>query len=65
MEYAKQLLQGEDPSITYVAEAAGFASANYFAKVFRRETGMSPGEYVETLPREERKRPVRRDPFLW
>ena len=65
VEYAKLLLQGEDPSITYVAEAAGFASANYFAKVFRRETGMSPGEYVETLPREERKRPVRRDPFLW
>lgn len=65
VEYAKLLLQGEDPSITYVAEAVGFASANYFSKVFRRETGMSPGEYMETLPRDARRPPSRRDPFPW
>lgn len=65
VEYAKLLLRGEDPSITYVAEASGFANANYFAKVFRRETGMSPSEYLETAPRQERKGPPKRDPFLW
>ena len=65
VEYAKLLLQGEDASITYVAEASGFANANYFAKVFRRETGMSPSEYLESVPRQETGRPVRRDPFLW
>ena len=65
VEYAKLLLRGEDPSITYVAEASGFANANYFAKVFRRETGMAPSEYVESLPRRDRKRSSRRDPFLW
>ncbi len=65
VEYAKLLLRGEDPSIAYVAEASGFANANYFAKVFRRETGMSPSEYLETTPRQERKGPPKRAPFLW
>lgn len=65
VEYAKLLLRGEDAFITYVAEASGFANANYFAKVFRRETGMSPSEYVESVPRQDRKRPSNRDPFLW
>lgn len=65
VEYAKLLLRGEDPSITYVAEASGFANANYFAKVFRRETGMSPSEYLETLPQQDRKGVPKRDPFLW
>ena len=51
VEYAKLLLQDEGVSVTYVAEASGFANANYFAKVFRRETGMSPSEYLETMPR--------------
>lgn len=65
IEYAKLLLRGEDPSITYVAEASGFANANYFAKVFRRETGMSPSEYMETTPRQDRKEPPKRAPFPW
>lgn len=65
VEYAKLLLRGEDPSITYVAEASGFANANYFAKVFRRETGMSPSEYIETCPQPAPKLPSKREPFLW
>lgn len=48
VEYAKLLLQGGEASITYVAEASGFANANYFAKVFHRETGMSPSEYLQS-----------------
>lgn len=65
IEYAKLLLRGEDPSITYVAEASGFANANYFAKVFRRETGMSPSEYLETVPQQDKKVPAKLGPFLW
>lgn len=51
IEYAKLLLRVPDTTISYVAEASGFANANYFAKVFRRETGMSPSEYLEGAPR--------------
>ena len=51
IEYAKLLLRDPDTTITYVAEASGFANANYFAKVFRRETGLSPSEYLESTPR--------------
>ena len=54
IQYAKLLLQDPDVSISYVAEAAGFANANYFAKVFRRETGMSPTQYLESAPRQKR-----------
>ncbi|MCI8399651.1 MAG: helix-turn-helix transcriptional regulator [Oscillibacter sp.] len=62
--YAKLLLQDEDASITYAAEASGFANANYFAKVFRRETGMSPSEYLETVPRRKNP-PIPSGPALW
>jgi AraC-like DNA-binding protein len=55
--YAKLLLQDESLTITNVAEASGFACANYFAKVFRRETGMSPSQYLESVPKEQQKRP--------
>ncbi len=51
VEYAKLLLRDPDTTITYVAEASGFANANYFAKVFRRETGLSPTEYLASTPR--------------
>lgn len=50
VEYAKLLLRDPDTTISYVAEASGFANANYFAKVFRRETGLSPTEYLESAP---------------
>ena len=63
VDYAKLLLQGEEPSISYVAEASGFANSNYFAKVFRRETGMTPTEYIESSPRQtaEQREATKRD----
>lgn len=51
IEYSKLLLRDPDTTIGYVAEASGFANANYFAKVFRRETGLSPSEYLESAPK--------------
>ena len=50
VEYAKLLLCEEGVSISFAAEASGFANANYFAKVFRREIGMTPSEYLQTAP---------------
>jgi AraC-like DNA-binding protein len=66
IEYAKLLLQDEGVSITYVAEASGFANSNYFSKVFRRETGMSPSEYLENAPKQKKPgRSPRRGPAVW
>ena len=66
VEYAKLLLREEDSSVTYAAEASGFANANYFAKVFRRETGMSPSEFLESTPRtRERVKHPESAPSLW
>lgn len=45
LHYAKELLQQPDISVSLAAELSGFSNANYFAKVFRKETGMSPTEY--------------------
>lgn len=42
---ACRLLISSDAGISTVAEKCGFSSANYFSQVFRRETGISPGEY--------------------
>ncbi|MDE6923936.1 MAG: response regulator [Acetatifactor sp.] len=45
LERAKKLLEHDYMKITEIAEKCGFANANYFAKVFRDATGMSPMEY--------------------
>lgn len=55
IEYAKLLLSEPDMSIAFAAEATGFAGANYFAKVFRRETGLSPTEFQQTVPPSRRR----------
>lgn len=44
IEKATQVLQTTDLTITDVAHALGFSSSQYFATVFRRYTGSSPGE---------------------
>lgn len=42
---AKQLLRKPGPSVASIAYETGFQSAQYFATVFRKYTGMTPGEY--------------------
>lgn len=65
IDYAKLLLRNEEVSISYVAEVSGFANANYFAKVFRRETGMSPSEYLESAPKKKNNTSNGRDFLPW
>ena len=50
---AKKLLDQGYDRVAEIAEQCGYANANYFAKVFRDATGMSPLEYRKE--REERK----------
>ena len=49
MDEAKRLLLGDDDkNIGQIAEASGYRDPNYFSRVFRRETGLSPREYRVT-----------------
>ena len=44
---AKQLLEDEFNKVTEIAIMCGYANSNYFAKVFKEITGMTPIEYRE------------------
>ncbi|MGG1514374.1 response regulator [Paenibacillus oryzisoli] len=45
MEKAKQLLANTDMNITEISGAIGYDLPNYFAKLFRQCTGLSPKEF--------------------
>lgn len=45
LEAAKDLLRQGDAPISAVAEAVGISDYNYFTKVFRAATGMTPSDY--------------------
>ena len=45
MEEAKYLLRKSDIPVSAVAEAVGVSDYNYFTKVFRASTGMTPSEF--------------------
>ena len=45
LELARRLLVATDTSIGGIADATGFATANYFGKVFRRAYGVTPGAF--------------------
>ncbi|WP_405982816.1 AraC family transcriptional regulator [Streptomyces sp. NBC_00158] len=42
---AKRLLSGTDMTVRQIAHLGGFSDPAYFCRFFRRETGMSPGEF--------------------
>lgn len=44
MNHARQLLR-QGQSVSAVAEAVGFDNPNYFSAAFRREVGVTPGQY--------------------
>ncbi|MGM9648403.1 MAG: helix-turn-helix transcriptional regulator [Butyricicoccaceae bacterium] len=46
LEYAKSLLLQTDMTVSLAADLSGFSGANYFAKVFRKEFGITPSEYA-------------------
>lgn len=53
VEKAKQLLMETNKKINAIASQCGFRSASYFIVVFRKQTGISPGEYRNTKNRNE------------
>lgn len=46
---AKRLLQDKNASVREVSMMVGYYDANYFAKVFKRITGMNPSEYRDNF----------------
>lgn len=42
---AKELLRDTDMKLHFVAEKSGFRDTNYFHKIFRAATGLTPSEY--------------------
>lgn len=45
LEAAKLYLTGREYPVETIAGLTGFSGGNYFCKVFRKATGMSPGKY--------------------
>lgn len=45
ISHAKRLLKGTDMKVYEVAQECGYSNSNYFTRVFKEETGISPAEY--------------------
>lgn len=45
LKHAKNLLKETDYSMNQVAEAVGFSSQNYFTRIFKQSTGLTPIKY--------------------
>lgn len=47
VEFAKQLLKDPQFKLYQIASLVGYEDANYFARIFKKKTGMNPSEYRE------------------
>jgi AraC-like DNA-binding protein len=45
---AKRLLREQKLTVTQISEELGFTSIHYFCRLFKKETGMTPKEYIHT-----------------
>jgi AraC family transcriptional regulator len=50
IEFAAREIARSERSLCEIALAAGFSDQSHFSKVFRRQTGMTPGCFRATLP---------------
>ncbi len=45
MDYAKEQLGSTDRSVKEICRDAGYQDPNYFSRIFKKWTGMTPTEY--------------------
>ena len=45
IESAKKMLEGSATSVEQISALLGFATPAYFCRIFKKETGLTPGEY--------------------
>ena len=45
IEAAKELLINSDLTVLQISEAVGTSNQNYFSRIFKKHTGLSPSEY--------------------
>ena len=49
IEKAKALLRKDRTPLTSIAEKIGYHDANYFSKAFKKETGITPKAFRESM----------------
>lgn len=49
IDEAKRLMKVTDKTLSEISEQLAFSSQSYFQNVFKKQTGMTPNEYKETL----------------
>lgn len=54
IEKAKKLLKDDHNKIQDVYERVGYSSSQYFSKVFKKLTGISPWQYQQEKGRERK-----------
>ncbi|WP_258168310.1 helix-turn-helix transcriptional regulator [Paenibacillus sp. AR247] len=58
IDAAQKLLESDQYSVKQISSQVGFTTYNYFFKVFKELTGMTPHAYVESLrPERQRSKP--------
>lgn len=45
LEYAEELLKNENRNIKEISKMVGYEDSNYFCKVFKKDTGLTPKQY--------------------
>lgn len=53
IEYAKESLADREKSIKEICAGSGYGDPNYFSRIFKKWTGVTPTEYRESLDRKD------------
>ena len=50
IDRARELLSSTASSVADIAREVGYADPKYFMRVFKRRTGLTPGQYRDAFP---------------